>query len=66
MSREPIDTNLKVGDRFIADDPLNGPRGYIRYIGNVSSAPDPLAIYIGVEWDDDNRGRHNGNDDHTH
>jgi hypothetical protein len=60
MSRDAIDPSLAVGQRFIADDIDTGARGWIRYIGPVHTAPDPLAIYIGVEWDDITRGRHNG------
>mmetsp|Transcript_15568 Transcript_15568/g.20201 ORF Transcript_15568/g.20201 Transcript_15568/m.20201 type:complete len:612 (-) Transcript_15568:585-2420(-) len=32
----------------------------VRYIGNVASAKDQSALYIGVEWDDPTRGKHDG------
>jgi hypothetical protein len=31
-----------------------------RYVGPIRSAKNPLATYIGVEWDDPSRGKHNG------
>ena len=31
-----------------------------RYVGPIRSAKNPLTTYIGVEWDDPSRGKHNG------
>jgi len=34
----------------------------VRYIGAVASAKDQAAVYLGVEWDDVTRGKHDGCD----
>ena len=36
-------------------------RGTVRYVGPVvTSKKDPAAIWVGVEWDDGTRGKHDG------
>ena len=48
----------KVGDR-IRD--RKGFRGTIKYIGKVcTSTKDPDFVWIGVQWDDEKRGKHDG------
>ncbi|XP_060068996.1 tubulin-specific chaperone E-like [Ylistrum balloti] len=44
---------LQLGDRIIFDDHY----GTVRYIGEIASTKDS---WIGVEWDDSSRGKHNG------
>lgn len=43
----------RVGQRFT----LKGERGTIRYIGPV---PPAKGDWLGVEWDNPNRGKHDG------
>jgi hypothetical protein len=35
-------------------------RGTIRYIGPVAAAKNPADIWLGIEWDDSSRGKHDG------
>ncbi|VDL84634.1 unnamed protein product [Nippostrongylus brasiliensis] len=44
---------LKLGDRVS----VNGHAATVRYIGDVSGHPGQ---WVGVEWDDPNRGKHDG------
>lgn len=46
-----------VGERIRDAD---GFAGTVRYIGSVASAKDQKQVYIGVEWDDATRGKHDG------
>ncbi|CAL1527789.1 unnamed protein product, partial [Lymnaea stagnalis] len=46
-------TKLQVGDRIVCND----HRACIRFIGAV---PPTKGIWFGVEWDDPNRGKHDG------
>jgi hypothetical protein len=46
-----------VGERVRDTD---GYAATVRYIGPVASAKDQTAIYLGVEWDDATRGKHDG------
>ena len=50
-------SSFRLGGR-IGDE--EGNRGTIRYIGPVKSAKDPNFYWIGVEWDDPLRGKHDG------
>ncbi len=47
-----------VGERV--RDKNDGYAATVRYIGPVASAKDHSVIYIGVEWDDSTRGKHDG------
>ncbi|CAM9105857.1 unnamed protein product [Discosporangium mesarthrocarpum] len=47
----------KIGDR-VKDG--NGFRATVRYVGPVCTAKDPEGAWIGVEFDDPNRGKHDG------
>ena len=47
----PQITRLSDSDGFLAT---------IRYVGPVASAKNSSEIYVGVEWDDASRGRHDG------
>ena len=38
---------------------LRGNRCTVRYIGKVEGT-DPDKLWLGVEWDDPTRGKHNG------
>jgi dynactin complex subunit len=49
--------NWSLGER-VRDE--GGHVATVRYIGNVASAKDQSALYIGVEWDDPTRGKHDG------
>lgn len=48
-----VPSNIEVGHRFS----LSNDRGTIRYIGPVA---DTKGIWLGVEWDDPSRGKHDG------
>lgn len=39
---------------------LEGFRGTILYIGPVAAAKNPNDIWLGIEWDDPTRGKHDG------
>ena len=47
----PHRTRLRDSDGFL---------GTVRYVGPVASAKKATEIYVGVEWDDASRGRHDG------
>ena len=47
-----------VGERV--RDATSGHVATVRYIGSVASAKDQAAMYLGVEWDDASRGKHDG------
>lgn len=49
--------DFSLGQR-VADE--EGNRGTVRYLGPVASAKDPEAAWVGVEWDDPGRGKHDG------
>ena len=42
-----------VGARVI----LNGYKGTVKYVGEVKGAQ---GVWLGIEWDDPSRGRHDG------
>ncbi|XP_059141817.1 tubulin-specific chaperone E-like isoform X2 [Physella acuta] len=46
-------TIIQVGDRIVCDN----HRAFVRYIGTV---PPTTGIWLGVEWDDPSRGKHDG------
>ena len=46
-----------VGMRVADED---GHKATVRYVGPVKSAKNSKAEYIGVEWDDAERGKHDG------
>ncbi|CAN0301222.1 unnamed protein product [Pylaiella littoralis] len=46
-----------VGDRVVDG---NGFRATVRYVGPVCTAKDPTSLWIGVEFDDAGRGKHDG------
>ena len=46
----------RLGTRFA----LSGYIGTIRYVGEVEGTD---GVWLGVEWDDSNRGKHNGTKD---
>ncbi len=39
---------------------FQGDKGWVHYVGPVASAANASAVYVGVEWDLENRGKHNG------
>jgi dynactin complex subunit len=39
---------------------VTGSRGTVRYVGPVLTSKDQSAIWIGVEWDEVGRGKHDG------
>ena len=39
---------------------LSGYKGTVRYVGPVAASKNPSEIWIGVEWDDKTRGKHDG------
>ncbi|KAL1123967.1 hypothetical protein AAG570_001737 [Ranatra chinensis] len=45
--------NVEVGDRI----EVNGHRGTVKFVGAV---PPTKGIWLGVDWDDPKRGKHNG------
>ncbi len=55
-----LNPHIKPGIRFQADGYGVGDKGWIRFVGDGISPKQPKAIYIGVEWDIDGRGKHDG------
>eukprot|EP00742_Colponemidia_sp_Colp-10_P003275 GILJ01003485.1.p1 GENE.GILJ01003485.1~~GILJ01003485.1.p1 ORF type:complete len:552 (+),score=93.11 GILJ01003485.1:115-1770(+) len=49
-------SDFQSGQRIICGD----DRGTVRYVGTVASAPDPNETWVGIEWDDAKRGKHDG------
>lgn len=49
--------HLQVGDR-IALKSFDEPRGIVMYNGDIPGTAD--GTWIGIDWDDMNRGKHNG------
>eukprot|EP00752_Nemacystus_decipiens_P012382 g10974.t1 len=47
----------RLGDRVVDG---NGFRATVRYVGPVCTAKDPTSLWIGVEFDDPARGKHDG------
>ena len=62
MSVAPIE-GIRVGERFHCEDPL-ADRGTVRYVGPVTSVgaggQSTTKHYVGVDWDTDGRGKHDG------
>lgn len=53
--------NLNEADFFNRRIELNGYCGSIKYIGNLKHKKDSDSeLWLGIEWDDPNRGKHNG------
>jgi tubulin-specific chaperone E len=50
-------SNVKIGMR-VSD--LDGNYATVRYIGSVASSKVKTDVWIGVEWDDKERGKHDG------
>ena len=50
--------NFVVGSRI--RDVSDGFRGTVRYIGPVAAAKNKTEIWLGVEWDNTERGKHDG------
>jgi len=56
-----VDPRIKPGVRFQADEySTTNDKGWVRFVGGNVSAKQPNAIYVGVEWDLDGRGKHDG------
>lgn len=57
--KQPVEPVLfpEIGDR-IRD--AAGNTGTTRYIGTVHTSKNPYMNYVGVEWDDHTRGKHDG------
>jgi len=53
MIPDQIEVGLKIGDRI----EVGGHRGTIEYIGDVVGTKGE---WLGVDWDDPTRGKHNG------
>lgn len=51
------DSRITVGSRVIDGD---GYRATVRYIGPVAAAKNKDEVWIGVEWDRVDRGKHDG------
>lgn len=49
--------NIQIGDR-IALVGTDEPRGIVKYCGEVAGTIE--GVWIGIDWDDSNRGKHNG------
>ena len=50
-------TTLEIGHRC---QDSHGSRGTVRYIGSVATSKNPETVWVGVEWDDTTRGKHDG------
>ncbi|CAN0330065.1 unnamed protein product, partial [Scytosiphon promiscuus] len=46
-----------IGERVVDG---SGFRATVRYVGQVCTAKDPTSLWIGVEFDDPARGKHDG------
>ena len=57
QQQEEQQPDFSLGQRVVDDE---GNRGTVRYLGPVASAKDPKAAWVGVEWDDPTRGKHDG------
>jgi tubulin-specific chaperone E len=57
-STVPIDPQIVVNKTRIRD--VDGFVATVRYVGPVASAKNQNEIYAGVEWDDEQRGIHDG------
>ncbi|KAJ1461397.1 CAP Gly-rich domain-containing protein [Pelagophyceae sp. CCMP2097] len=51
--RPPFRVGRRVRDR-------GGHAGTVRYVGPVATAKQAGDVYVGVEWDDGTRGKHDG------
>ena len=49
---------FEVGDRV--GDSVSSDRGTVRYVGPVATSKSAKTIWVGVEWDDKTRGKHDG------
>ena len=52
------DNNYEIGARVECE----GYRGTLRYVGSVG---DTKGTWLGVDWDDPSRGKHNGTHEGT-
>jgi tubulin-specific chaperone E len=50
--------SFSVGSRI--RDVADGTRGTVRYIGPVAAAKNKTEMWLGVEWDVQGRGKHDG------
>lgn len=57
MSNSTTNSSLVIGQRIVDKD---GYRGTVRYIGPVAASKTVGAVYAGVEWDDQTRGKNDG------
>lgn len=57
MATATIPCHVVVGSRV---QDLEGYRGTVRYLGPVAAAKNPSDIWLGIEWDDIARGKHDG------
>ena len=48
---------FEIGARIVDK---KGSRGTVRYVGPVATSKSADAVYVGVEWDDNTRGKHDG------
>eukprot|EP00808_Paulinella_micropora_P028987 g35981.t1 len=58
MTEKPVDPELKVGRCFQSIN--DNARGRIHYIGTVHTSKRPRAVYLGIEWFEQGRGKHDG------
>lgn len=58
MRRQDNQPHIVVNKTRVQDK--DGFPATIRYVGKVASAKNQTEIYIGVEWDDPTRGKHDG------
>ncbi|KAL0485342.1 hypothetical protein AKO1_007531 [Acrasis kona] len=49
--------DIKVGNRFIYD---GADKGIIKYIGKLEGSKEPDAVWVGVEWENNGRGKNDG------
>ena len=52
----PDDLKDVVGQRIRIDKSI----GSVRYIGPVATSKKATTIWLGIEWDDENRGKNDG------
>lgn len=59
MSTKGVDPGIIPGKRFRVDSE-DGEKGTVRYVGTVKGSKKAESIFVGVEWDEEGRGKNDG------
>ena len=61
-----MEPNIEIGSRV----EVEGEKGTVRYVGSVATSKKAETRWVGIEWDNEGRGKHDGsvttNDNQTH